>query len=307
VALEGTTLEAATAALVRLLGEGGRFPGATVGDVVRAFLARQDERHAAGEIADSTRTMYGRMLAQLGELGKAEVAAAGAIHAERWLLARPPGARNERASILRQAIRWARDEGLIADSPLLRWRRRGSVRPRRRLMTDEDVAGLLAWIAPAARPVVEFVRDHGCRPGEACAIEARHVAGDVVTLDRHKTAGRGGVRRIYLTRDWPARLAGLAAEVGGGPLFRCRDGRPWNVDRLNQAVIAARRRGGLPGHVRVGSLRHRWITRALLAGEPVAVVAELAGHTKPTYTVTRYNLTADAHDRLRDAARRLGA
>jgi Phage integrase family len=90
-----------------------------------------------------------------------------------------------------------------------------------------------------------------------------------------------GRNRVTRTRKPVPISAGLAKRLtqaaagrdAGEPLLRMKDGRRWNCGRHRILFHKAAETAGLPAHATMYCLRHSAITRALLAGAPVRLVA----------------------------------
>ncbi len=222
---------------------------------------------------------------------------------EAWAMSRggKPRTRAARIEAVKLAAAWADPECPLARMPIRRPRS-----PRRRLMTGDEMAAWLGWMPTELRAIAEFLRDTGCRPGEARRIEARHVDGCFAVLAEHKTARETGeARLIPLPPAWQDRLATMAKEQPTGPLFRNHDGGPWGDQALCQAFKRAARRAGLPDHVTAYPLRHAWITQRLIDGVPVATVAALAGHASAKMTLDVYSHVHLRRDHLAEVVRKI--
>lgn len=142
-------------------------------------------------------------------------------------------------------------------------------------------------LAPAARAVLEFVFQTGCRPGEACGLlwESVRLDAGVCVLEAHKTAGATGrVRTIYLNARAREILAKLHRPGASGPVFLSRRGAPYTPPGLRSIL---RRRGLNPY-----ALRHSF---AQVAADSVGaeVLGALLGHAHHE-TTTHYYEVRDA-------------
>jgi integrase len=299
----GMTEEAAWNALRAILASRGvDSPVVTVGAVVAAHLASCERRVGRGELSPLTLASRRSQLRDLEGLAGMPCTELRPHHAAVWLECRPglcEVSRRVVGSALRAALAWGVSAGMIDRHPLAGWRVPRGLSAHRPLPTDLEVDQVVGCASEEAGVVFRFLASTGARPGEARTIEARHVDGDRVVLPHHKTArATGRPRVIYLREPWPAVLAGLP---GPGPLFRRPDGQPWGVTCLSVAWRYAAKRAGVGCHLY--SLRHRSITRALVAGVPVPTVAALHGTSIGEIQRTYSHVTSQA-DHLRESLRR---
>jgi integrase len=138
----------------------------------------------------------------------------------------------------------------------------------------------------------------GLRPGEALALEARHIRQSTILVEQAVTDGelkRQKTGRLYRTVDLLPVLAGDLADwmAAGrdGFLFARADGGPWRTDDWknwrNRRFLPAAKRAGL-GRPRPYDLRHSFVS--LMVREQRTSVVELAdqlGHA-PTMTLNTY-------------------
>lgn len=222
---------------------------------------------------------------------------------KRWLASRSwgPSTRRLVISVLKTLFAWGLAEGLISVNPLA-----GVKRPPGRAREGAMEAATLAKILEASRDrafkdILAFMFETGCRPSEAMAVEARHVdlARAVVTM-KSKTSWQSGKDRvIHLT----PRALGLCRELAEahpeGPLFRNTEGNPWNTQALACRFYRLRKRLGLPRGTCPETIRHGWITDALVAGVPIATVAILAGHEGTDKVARVYSKLRDRPEHLK--------
>lgn len=120
-------------------------------------------------------------------------------------------------------------------------------------------------------------------------------------LAEHKTAKKTGRPRvIYFPKPALDRLRELAADRPTGPLLVNRHGVAWTPNTAGTYLRRVCKRLGIEG-VSSYTLRHSWITNALVKGVPVEVVAELAGNT-PQVVHRNYSQIDKMTDALREAA-----
>jgi integrase len=301
----GLTEEAAWVALRAILATRGvDSQCVTVGAVLDVYATAVEARVVRGEGSASTARMRRGTARRLGSLAGVAVADLRPHHVLTWLDAKPysPATRRVMVATLRAGLNHGVQVGLIGSNPLAGFRVPRAVPRRRPIPSDADLERVCARASPRAAEAFRFLAATGCRPGEARSICAQHLDGDRVVLPDWKCARvKGEPRVIYLREAWPARLAELSWELPTGPLFRRPDGAGWGETCLSVAWRYAASRAGVGCHLY--SLRHRSITRALIAGVPVPTVAALHGTSIGEIQRTYSHVTSQA-DHLRESLRR---
>jgi integrase len=211
-------------------------------------------------------------------------------------------------SRLLAALNWAKSEGSIADNPIA-----DMAKPESRQRGADMVipAPLLSLLVEAANSqlakLLTFLRETGCRPGEAIHAEAKHYRPGLIVFPwnpppgawRWKNAAKKKRDRIiYLT---PA-LEELIRPSQPGPIFLTSRGKVWTENNLVISLITLRRKKVITDwcvanhfdseKIMAYSFRHTYITRMLLAGCPIKLLADLCG----TSVVMLERVYSHAHD-----------
>jgi integrase len=207
-------------------------------------------------------------------------------------------------------FRWALRAGLVESDPTA-----GLPRPRPRSRGAEVLPPpgaqeqILAAASPALGAVLTCLYDTGARPGEVIRVTALDFQPDVPAwvLADHKTAGvTGRPRVIHLTERVAQLCRDRAALYPKGPLFRAPRGGPYPSGRVvSRAFRALRKKLGLPRTVVPYSLRHLFVTEALLGGTPDSVVAALVGHSSTRMVTTVYGHVAQNSRVLQEALNKI--
>jgi integrase len=267
----------------------------TVGRLIDAYLADAQLRLKSSTLASKRKVLL-RLKADKGEesamsLKPAEVTT--------WLAKQQRWGRSRRwlaAAVVRTCCRWA-VPSLLPSDPTAGLKLPGPLsRGADALVSPEDHARLLAAAREPMRNALTALHATGCRPGELCAVEARHfdARAEAWLLDTHKTDGTGKVRVILLPPAVVALCQRLVEAHPNGRLFRDTKGKPLTPERLRNWIFKTRRRLGL-GRVIAYGYRHGLATDALAAGIPDAHVAELLGHSGTAMLHRHYShLTANA-------------
>jgi site-specific recombinase XerD len=99
----------------------------------------------------------------------------------------------------------------------------------------------------------------------------------VWAFDKHKTDKSGRHLVVYLS-PCMATLTKILMQSTRKHLFVNEDGQQWKQDTVSMTMRRLRQRLGIDA-ITVYAYRHSFATDALLAGNSLAVVAELLGHS----------------------------
>ncbi len=137
--------------------------------------------------------------------------------------------------------------------------------------------------------VCELIDGSGLRVGEIKALTWGDVdfAGGRLRIARQRTKGKTQGRRFVPVSGRLlasiAELAPLAERTSDGPVFP-----GLSDDGLRNAMARACVAAGVPDFS-PHDVRHRWISRLVLAGVPISRVRALAGHSKASVTLDVYS------------------
>lgn len=291
--------------------EASLYPGgpAPFESVAIAWWKSKEPTLPASSIASKRCVVYERLVPYFGALDvrrlDEDAASACAAHFAEQGHARETV--ETTGSILDSILAWAVRRGHATRCPVLRAHGGRGVRSIFRAVaaarckpparveswTAAEVAILLEcarlrgdWLAD---PIL-FAAQTGCRRGELIALEWADV--DLVRararLRQSKTRGQvkvtkaDKVRSVELAPETTRMLAARAARWGRtGPVFRDRQGKPWEDYELSGHWIRMRRRAAVRGvrPLKLHCLRHTYASLALAAGHDVAWIAGQIGDT----------------------------
>lgn len=179
--------------------------------------------------------------------------------------------------------------------------------PREVVISNEEWTRVIDSI-PAESPfrdLVQFMRETGCRPGEARAIEMKHFKPDTGTLKFASTErGKKKDRQILLSTEALKIFQKWALKYPKGPIFRNRDGNPWSNGAIVRGFGRIRERTGVV--LTAYTLRHTFCTNALLAGVSRYDVSQLMGHTNTKMVERVYShLNLGTDKRFRASAEKI--
>lgn len=285
----------------------------TAAEVCDLFLEAAQARLASGTLAPPTVEFYARHLqAFCDRCGGLAAAGVKPLHVSRWLADSGWGRSTQHGAItaVKAAFRWAFRQGYLEAQPLEHLERPGIER-REAVLTPEQFDVILGATKDAAwRDVLEALWHTGARPGEVAKVTAAEVnpeRGAWVFPPRRSKTGRktGRARVVYLDARALEITRRRAAGQAEGPIFRNLKGNPWTRNAMACRFARIRKKFGYGGEATAYALRHRWITRGLEAGVPIATVAELAGHSDTTMVSRVYSHLHEADSHLREAAKKV--
>lgn len=196
---------------------------------------------------------------------------------------------------------WAVKARLIKSSPIVGIEK-PTPQPRETHITPQEYQSLLEHCKPAGRDVVQFLWNTGCRPQELRAIEARHIDGPKVVLDRQESKGKRAKRVIYLNEVALEIVNRLAAENPSGKLFRNGKGNPWTKDALICLFKRFRDKTGIK-NLSPYTLRHSYATEMLKRDCDTTTLGLLMGTSPAMIAKTYQHLMKDDDYMLRAAAK----
>jgi integrase len=143
----------------------------------------------------------------------------------------------------------------------------------------------------------------GARPGQIRELRRRNVApsGDAWVFQDHKTRRKTGAPLVVYLSPCLQTLTKILSHHRRDHLFLNSTGKPWRHHSVAARFTALREKLGVEGRLYNYAYRHTFATEALLAGNHIATVAKLLGHTG-TEMVSRVYGHLDQHqDHLLDA------
>ncbi len=218
-------------------------------------------------------------------------------------------AQRDAGAILKRIFKWAHDEGRIAKNPLAGLKL-AQPRPRTQTVSYSMHARLIqdCQQSDKSRSFMLYLIASRCgaRPQQIREVTANHVLADGTAwvFGDHKT--RNKTKRplvVYLSPCLQTLTRILAVRHPSGSMFRTDSGQSWKKDTVCRRMSRLRTRLGLPDVIAY-SYRHSFATDSLLAGNSLATVAALLGHSS-TAMVSRVYGHLDQHNQhLLDAVRK---
>lgn len=257
------------------------------GGVVSAAVARKYRFYLAGFCRDH------------GDLDLSDLRPS---HVRAWVQSHPTwkstSSQRDAIKMMLVLCNWAVVDGIIAASPLFRLGKELRLIPEARrdfLISPEHEATFLSHASYPLASIFRAMLWTGRRPGEMRKARKSelHDAGDgrlILRLREHKNLRRTGLPEdVHLPDEMRVLVRNLVADPLNGSdwLFVTQSRCPWTDANLARCVKRTVARAGLPKAMIPYSCRHTWITRRLLAGVPITLVARMAG-TSPMVIQKHY-------------------
>lgn len=192
-------------------------------------------------------------------------------------------AKRDAGQVLRSAMRWALNEGMISRNPAANLRLE---QPQPRTGTiNYQMHQTLVTAAMASKKSRSFAAyliasRCGARPQQIRDVTAKHVLPDnsAWVFFKHKTQGKTHKPLVVPLSPCLQTLTRIFAASRQKQLFLNDEGNPWTKNSVSLRFRRLREQVGLHGIVAY-SYRHSFATDALLAGASIATVAAMLGHT----------------------------
>jgi integrase len=244
-------------------------------------------------------------------LGGLTLSAIKPTHVDNWIQSQygdlSGSTRNAAGRCALRAFNWAVEKGEIPKNPIKGIEK---ARPsKRKVYIDEK-----QWVSIVAEfsaddPFADFItimRETGCRPQEARAVEALHWNRDDATwvfpVDESK--GKREARVVPLNNRATEITRRLALKYPFGPLFRNEDGEPWSRHSINcrfkRLSERLTKRIGTKFKVFAYAIRHTFVTDALRRGVDPVTLAAICGHS-PKMTMEIYAQVQSNRGHMRKA------
>ena len=273
--------------------------------VVAAYLSHATTEGRAKKTLTKYRAVLNRIVELAGRLGRTTLAELDLVLVDHYRRERVEAGISQKTlynetTIIRQLVNFALTRGMILQDPLKGIRIREPKPTPQPCWSPAEVEEILAAADGPYHAALVLVADTGMRVGELC-----HLTWDDVDLDSNVVMVRakgdwkpksGDERAIPMTPRVRELLQQLDRHAGWvvtapAPSGGAEPGRQLSDRRLLVALKRVLAELDLPGHVH--TFRHSFISRAIIAGVPEAVVRTWVGHVDQEI-MRRYTHIADA-------------
>lgn len=189
------------------------------------------------------------------------------------------GSANRTLTALKAALNLAVKQRVVSSAVAQEWADvqpfKGAYRRRELFLDVVQRRALLANAQGAVRDLMLAVMHTGCRAGELTGAPRSAFDGRTRSLT---VTGKTGTRAIPLTVAAVDLFTQVAkSKLPQAPLLTRDDGRPWAHSDWDELVKEAAARAELPPKTCLYTLRHSFITQALLDGVSTLEVSKIAG------------------------------
>lgn len=258
-----------------------RKPVLTVADALAHYL---DDR--GSKLAARTLEGYRAQAVTLGAVfGTMRLGDVTQAHVYTYLKRRGNVAGNRERDLLRAAYNFAANIGYTGGNPADGMRVRNAEPPRRRYITDDELAALVLAAQPRFGLLIQFMYLTGMRVGDALTLPLTAASDDGIRWEEGKTRNARFVPWSITLRALWKQAAG--ARIGAQAVFLGRNGQ-YTLSGAESTWQRVRRRAGILD-VRMHDLRRK-------AGSDLSLerAKELLGHSDSRVTKRHYHVLADA-------------
>lgn len=206
---------------------------------------------------------------------------------------------------VKAAFKWALEQELIERNPFASVKAPPCGR-RTATIDPATVQAILAESSPQFRIYLQFLRHTGARPQEirVITLEHYHEAKSMIVLptQMNKTGSKTDRNRVIPLAACMQTLMRIAKHIGKpGEIFRSPTGQPWNRNSVRQTFKRLKKIVSIPDGIVAYSMRHTFITQALINGVDIATVAAISGHSSTDMIDRHYGHLTDNQKHLTDA------
>jgi integrase len=258
-----------------------RRPALTVADGLAHYL---DDR--AGRLSEKTLKEYRAQSKTLGKVfGSMRLEDVTQAHVYTYLRKRGNVAGNRERDLLRAMYNHAANIGYTGTNPCQGMRVRNAETPRKRYVTDDELAKLVLAARPRFALLIQFLYLTGMRVGDAITLPLTAASEDGIRWEEGKTRKPRFVVWSDTLRTIWKQAAG--ARIGAQPLFLGQRG-PYTLDGAESTWARVRERAG------VANVTFHDLRRKAGSDLPLEQAQKLLGHTDPRVTKRIYHVLADA-------------
>ena len=210
-------------------------------------------------------------------------------HVDRFIAARKRGGVtnstiNRDLAVLSHLFQWALQRGHLRENPLADIKKLKEVQWVGERPDDTTIDTIFSHIPATAIPIFTFMRETGCRCGEAMKLKWGQVdyARATVTFEQTKS---GKMRQVPLTS---AALAALSVmpKHEQTVFYHPTTLKPWDASTVRKPWRQSRSKAN--SKLRIHDLRHAYAIKLAEAGCPMHFISEMLGHYSTEFTRTRY-------------------
>lgn len=269
-----------------------------VAEVVGLFLDWAERNRS-----DSTYQWYKHFLLSFGDFaGGIKLSALRPFHVTRWREKHKYEGNTANAAVrcVLRCFNWGVAEGHLKENPV-KGVEKPSATARECYIEAEDWTKLMAKATGSLRDFLMILRETGCRPQEARAVESRHFDRKLRAwvFPKNESKGKKRQRVVPLNDSALAITKRLVLKYPEGPLFRNSKGQPWTKDAVQRNFKRLARKVGTA--TCLYAVRHSFVTDALVRGVEPMTLATIVGHANIDMIWEVYNKIRHQQDHIRNA------
>jgi len=214
---------------------------------------------------------------------------------------------NRYREIIAHMIRWATDQGIFEINPLIKLQKLDEPEYCTARPDERTIDAVFNEIDSKVRPIFCFLRETGCRKGEAISLKPEQIdySRQVVTFHTSSRLGTrtksGKIREVPL---FPDALTAIQTALTynqtavSNVFYRHFEGcvEPWRDRTLDRFWELARNRAAIVNPIiaencrtlRIHDLRHAYAIDLAEAGCPMHFISKVLGHHSVAFTEKRY-------------------
>lgn len=205
---------------------------------------------------------------------------------------------NRRISILRAALSWAADCGLITTNPIAGVRLPAGEPERIPPPTQEETRAIMQAASPHLKRAIILSVSLGLRVGPSELLDLQWtdvwLESGIIRIRSAKKNRSKPYRDIPIRESLLLLLSSWQTEDKAAGLTHLITYQGSPVKAIKSAWKAALRRAGITRRIRPYDLRHAFASFSLAAGADLKTVADIMGHSDATMVLRHYQHVADA-------------
>ncbi len=211
-------------------------------------------------------------------------------HVDKFISARSEDVENRTInrdlSVLRHLYEWAIKRGYMEVNPVKKVEALEEIEWVGERPDEKTIDAIFGKLNPRALPVFTFLRETGCRRGEAITLKPSQVDFARARAVFHSNTKNGKSRQVPLTE---AALCALSAmpKYGDTVFYHPDTLRAWTSDGVSIPWERARKAAG-HRRLRIHDLRHAFGIKLAEEGCPMHYISEVLGHHSVDFTRKHY-------------------
>jgi integrase len=193
---------------------------------------------------------------------------------------------NRDITVLHHIYEWAVSRKYLEDNPIAKVEHLEEVEWVGDRPDETAIDAIFAKLHPASVPVFSFMRETGCRRGEAISLRRTQLDFARAQVVFHSNTKNGKSRQVPLTEAALCAIASMPAH-GSTVFYHPETLKQWTGDSISKPWEKAREAAAHEG-LRIHDLRHAYGIRLAEEGCPMHFISEVMGHHSIDFTRRNY-------------------